>query len=196
MTAINQLNLAFFVARLIHLIVKTTDDSSSSASLFDDLLCKFLNYFLSSLTRLVYWLTSLISIERVYMTIFINGQWLKKPRIARRFILLTFFIVFLTDLYELFFYKSLPNLSTGQGSICVLEISKNDRTRWMTFHLLFLILNSLIPFLINLFSTIIIIVIIIRKKMKTFQTSSSKFNVFYRLESFFLSSRSHRWDHI
>jgi hypothetical protein len=193
MSLVNQLNLAFFVARLIHLIVKFTHDSSSSSSLFNDLLCKLLNYFLSSLTRLVYWLTSLISIERVYLTIFINGQWLKKPRIARRLILLTFFIVFLTDLYELFFYKSLPNLSTGQGSICVLEISKNDQTRWMTFHLLFLIFNSLIPFLINLFSTIIIIVIIIRKKMKTFRTSSGKLNIFPRLESFFFSSRSHRW---
>ena len=51
-------------------------------------------------TRLVYWLTSLVSIERVYMTIFINGQWLKKPRVARRLILLTFVVTFVTDLYE------------------------------------------------------------------------------------------------
>ena len=186
MSLVNQLNLLSFVARLIHLIMKITDGSSSS--MLDDLLCKFLNYFLSSSTRLVYWLTSLISIERVYMTIFINGQWLKKPRIARRLILLTLFVVFLTDLYELFFYKSLPNLSSGQGSICVLEISKSDRTLWMTFHLLFLLLHSLLPFLTNLFSTIIIIVIVIKKKMRTFHPKTRKLNISDQAKLSFLSS--------
>jgi hypothetical protein len=126
MSVVNQLNLLFFVARLIHLTIKI-DQTSSSSALFDDLSCKLLNYLLSSSTRLVYWLTSLVSIERLYMTIFITGQWLKKPPIARRLILTTFFIVFLTDLYELFFYKSLSNVVTGQGSICVLKISKNAR---------------------------------------------------------------------
>ena len=171
MSVINQVNLLFFVARLSHLMLKISNTSSSA--IWDDLLCKSLNYFLSSLTRLVYWLTSLVSIERLYMTLIINGQWLKKPRVARRLILLTFVVVFSTDLYELFFYKSLSNAATGQGSICVLDISKNDRTLWMTFHLLFLLLNSLLPFLINLFSTLIITLIIVKKKMKTNTSHSS-----------------------
>ena len=177
MSVVNQLNLLFFLVRLTHLIMKISETTSSS-SVLDDLLCKFLNYFLSSSTRLVYWLTSLISIERVYMTIFINGQWLKKPRIARRLILFTFAVVFLTDLYELFFYQSLPNSVTGQGSMCVLEISKSDRTLWMALHLLFLLLHSLLPFLINLFSTIIIILIVVNKKIKTFHTSDCELNIF------------------
>ena len=176
MSVVNQLTLLFFLLRLIHLIVKISE-TSSSPSVLDDILCKSFNYFLSSLTRLVYWLTSLIAIERVYMTIFINGQWLKSPRIARRLILSTLFVVFVTDLYELFFYKSFSNVATGRGSICVLEISKNDRTLWMTFHLLFLLLHSLLPFLINLCSTIIIIVIIVNKKMKTFHTKTCKLNI-------------------
>ena len=176
MSVVNQLSLLFFVVRLIHLMMKI-GETSLTPSVLDDLLCKLLNYFLSSFTRIVYWLTSLVSIERVYMTIFINGQWLKKPRIARRLILLTFFVVFLTDLYELFFYKSLSNVATGHGSICVLEISKADRTLWMTCHLLFLILNSLLSFLINLTSTIIIILIIVKKKMKTFHRETCKLNI-------------------
>ena len=64
MSVINQLTLLFFVARLSHLIVKI-DNTSSSPSIGDDLLCKFLNYCLSPFTRIVYWLTSLISIERL-----------------------------------------------------------------------------------------------------------------------------------
>ena len=173
MSVVNQLNLLFFVARLLLLIVKISDTPSSSSSILDDLLCKSLNYFLTSFTRLVYWLTSLVAIERVYLTIFINGQWLKKTRTARRLILFTFSIVFITDLYEWFFYKSLSNVLTGQGSMCVLEITKSDRTLWMAFHLLFLLLNSLLPFLINLSSTLIIILVIVKKKTKINTRDSS-----------------------
>ena len=93
MSVINQINLALFVARLIHLIVNISKTTSSS-SVWDDVLCKSLNYFLSSSSRMVYWLTSLISIERLYTTAFINGQWLRKPHIARRLIALILINVF------------------------------------------------------------------------------------------------------
>ena len=131
-----------------------------------------LNYLLSSFTRLVYWLTSLISIERLYSTVSLRGQWLKKPRIARRLILFTFLAVFITDLYELFFYRSFSTQADGQGSICVLQISPADQSLWMGFHLLFLLMHSLFPFLINLFSTITICLIIINKKIRTSKKSN------------------------
>ena len=168
MSVINQFSLFFLLARLLHLILNITGTSSSS-SMINDLLCKSLNYLLSSSTRMVYWLISLISIERLYTTLFLRRQWLKQPRIARRLIVFTFLTVFISDLYELFFYKSFSTKTDeeSQGSICVLDISSEDRSLWMAFHLLFLILHSLLPFLINLFSTIIISLIIINKKIKT-----------------------------
>ena len=167
MSVINQFSLICLLARLLHLTLNITGTSSSSTT--NNLLCKSLNYLLSSSTRMVYWLTSLISIERLYSTLSLRGQWLKQPRIARRLILLIFFTVFITDLYELFFYKSFSTQTDEetQGSMCVLDISSEDRFLWLTFHLLFLILHSLLPFLINLFSTITISLIIINKKIKT-----------------------------
>ena len=134
-----------------------------------DLLCKTLNYLLSSSSRMGYWLTSLISIERLYTTFFLRGQWLKQPHIARRLIVFICFAVLISDLYELFFYKSFSTQTDEQnhGSICVLDISSKDRFMWTTFHLLFLLLHSLLPFVINLFSTITICLIIINKKIKT-----------------------------
>ena len=167
MSVINQFSLICLLARLLHLTLNITGTSSSSTT--NNLLCKSLNYLLSSSTRMVYWLTSLISIERLYSTLSLRGQWLKQPRIARRLILLIFFTVFITDLYELFFYKSFSTQTDEetQGSMCVLDISSKDRFLWLTFHLLFLILHSLLPFLINLFSTITISLIIINKKIKT-----------------------------
>jgi hypothetical protein len=118
---------------------------------------------------MVYWLTSLISIGRLYTTFFLRGQWLKQPHIARRLIIFIGFAVLISDLYELFFYKSFSTQTDEQshGSICVLDISSEDRFLWTTFHLLFLILHSILPFAINLFSTITISLIIINKKIKT-----------------------------
>ena len=51
MSVINQINLGFFVLRLVHLIVNTTEVSFISR--WNDGLCKSLNYFLSSLGRMV-----------------------------------------------------------------------------------------------------------------------------------------------
>ncbi|CAF0851541.1 unnamed protein product [Didymodactylos carnosus] len=34
--------------------------------------------------RMVFWFSSLIAIERVYMTLVLNGQWLKQPHIAQK----------------------------------------------------------------------------------------------------------------
>ena len=168
MSVINQISLTLLLARLLHLILNITRTSSSSSSVWiDDFLCKSLNYLLSCSTRLVYWLTSLISIERLYATVFLRGQWLKQPRIARRLILFIFVAVFTTDLYELFFYRSFSTHIDGHGSLCVLNISAQERSLWITVHLLFLLLNSLLPFLINLLSTLIIIIIIINKKINT-----------------------------
>ena len=117
MSVINQINLAFFVARLVHMIANSID--ASALIMWNDGLCKSLNYFLSSSSRMVYWLTSLISVERVYMTLFLNGRWLKKPRTARRLTIMMLDTVLLTDAYELLFYKSLRVLTDGQRSICL-----------------------------------------------------------------------------
>ena len=109
-------------------------------------------------------------IERLYTTLSVRGQWLKQPRIARRFILAIFFAVFITDLYELFSYKSFSTQVDGQGSFCVLETSTRDRSLWMGFHLLFLILHSFLSFLINLSSTFIITFVVINQKIKTHES--------------------------
>jgi hypothetical protein len=167
LSIINQVSLTLLIVRLLHLIVNISGTSSSSSQT-NDLLCKSLNYLLSSSSRMVYWLTSLISIERLYSTLSLRGQWLKQPRIARRLIVFICFSVFISDLYELFYYTSFSTqIDGGQGSLCVLQISTRDRSLWMTFHLLFLILHSFVPFLINLCSTIVITFVVIKKKMNT-----------------------------
>lgn len=95
MSVIDQINLAFFVVRLIPLIIKGNERSSASV-VWEDLLCKFLNSLLSSSTRMVHWSTSLIAIAHLSTTMFFNGRWLRKARIARRLIFVAFSGVFIS----------------------------------------------------------------------------------------------------
>ena len=175
LSVINQINLGLFFARLTHLAISIT--STSAASNLNNVLCKLLNYFLLSSGRMVFWLSSLIAIERLYMTLVLNGRWLKQPHIAHRLIALTIIAVLLTTLYELFFYKSLFIADISQRSMCVFEFPMSYRYQWTTFHLLISTLNAVVPILINLCSTGIISVVVVRKRMNTLRTKKSQFSI-------------------
>jgi hypothetical protein len=86
MSVTNQINLTFLALRLTHLTLNTTGFRSNSS--VDRIFCKILNYLLISSDRIPYWFFSLIAIERVYITIFIRGQWLNKPHIAKRLLMI------------------------------------------------------------------------------------------------------------
>lgn len=176
LSVINQINLGLFVARLTHLVINISNTSSSPSNL-NNILCKLLNYLLLSTGRMVFWFSSLIAIERVYMTLVLNGQWLKQPHIARRLITLSIISILLSTVYEFLFYKSLVIANTGQRSMCVFEFPIAHRSQWIVFHLLISALNSLVPFLINLCSTITISVVIVKKKMNTLKTKTSQFSI-------------------
>ena len=175
LSVINQINLGLFLARLAHLAISIT--STSSASNLKNVLCKLLNYLLLSSGRMVFWLSSLIAIERVYMTLVLNGRWLKQPHIARRLIVLTTVGILLTALYEFFFYKSLFIADISQRSMCVFEFPMAYRYQWTTLHLLISTLNSLVPLVINLCSNVTISVVVVKKRMNTLRTKTSQFSM-------------------
>ena len=165
MSVINQINLGFLATRFIHSAVKITGISSSSIR--NDLLCKLFHYFLISSSRIVYWLSSLIAIERVYMTLFLNGHWLKKPHIALRLIALSIVGVFVTGAYESVFIGSFTDIYNRDRTMCLSAFPKHHRSTWRVIHVLVSILHSILLFLINLCSTITISVIVVQKRMNT-----------------------------
>ena len=127
LSIINQFNLGIFVARLTHLSLNITGKSTSSIS--NTIFCKSLNYFLVSSNRMVFWFSSLIAIERVYMTLVLNGQWLKQPRIACRLIVISMLGILLSTVYEFLFYKSLSIAHIGQRSMCVFQFPMTYRSQ-------------------------------------------------------------------
>ena len=169
LSVINQLNLGLFVARLTHVTLNITSRSS-----LNTLLCKLFNYLLVTSSRMVFWLSSLIAIERVYMTLLLNGQWLKQPHIARRLIFLTSLVILGSTVYELLFYQSLSIIDVNHRSMCILAFPQAHRSQWTLFHLLVSTLHSIVPFLINFCATVVISVVVVKKKMNTLRTKQSQ----------------------
>ena len=164
MSIINQINLTILVARLIHLTVIIT--GFSSHPMLDNIFCKILCYSLTCFTRMAFWLVSFVATERVYTTIFLKGQWLKKPKIARRLMALTFFLVFFSAAYELAFVKLVSIDNNSNSNMCVIEFPNGiHRSLWMRIHQIVSIINSVLPLVINCCCTITIIWIVIKAKM-------------------------------
>jgi hypothetical protein len=170
MSVINQLNLGLLAARLIHLAIHITGLHSNP--LVDNYLCKILSYLLTTSGRMVYWLSSLVAIERVYMTLFLNGRWLRKPHIARRLIIFIIISILISDIHEIIFVKSLFGINNDKGSMCVIEFPINSRSTWLLFHLILSIMNSILPLLINICCTITISYVVAKTKVNTRKTAT------------------------
>ena len=163
MSVISPLNLAFLTLRLCHLIINITGQHFSLQT--NIILCTFLNYSLTITSRISQWLVSLLAIERVYTIVFLNKHWLKKPIVARRLIFILIITISITGAYELPFFSSHSGFNDNQGGICFLEFPLNQ-SFWFYIHQFIRIVNSVVPFLINLISMIIIIYVVIKKKIK------------------------------
>ena len=174
MSIINQLNLGFLAARLIHLTAHILGFYSDPAR--DDLLCKLFSYLLVTSNRMVYWLSALVAIERMYMTLVINGRWLSQAHIARRLTAVTLGFVLSSKVHELFFVKSLSHVGESAGGICVLEFPVSHRSKWSKFHLILSVINLFVPLLINICSTITIICVVTKKKMNTRRQKAREFD--------------------
>ncbi|CAF0916280.1 unnamed protein product [Adineta ricciae] len=163
MSITNQVNLTFLAARLLHLSINMTGSYSSIE--LNDYLCKIFNYFLVTSSRFVYWLSSLIAIERVYTTLFLRRQWLRKPHIARRVMFITAIGILGTNIHELIFVKSLVEITNTNDAMCVMEFPNRHRRIWNFYHSFVSIINSILPLMINFCSTIMISFIVARNKI-------------------------------
>jgi hypothetical protein len=162
MSIVNQLNAVFLVIRFLHLTVDVV--SPYAFSTFDTVFCKLANYCLLSLTRITYWLSTLIAIERLYVAVFLNGRWFNSPQIAHRISSLIIVTILITSAYELVFIKSEISGDDGDAAVCVM-IFPHNAPWWKYLHNAIVIIDSLFPFLINLVCTIGIICIVTKKKM-------------------------------
>lgn len=128
MSVINQINLGALFLRHSHIIL-----SHNSPSLTDILLYKLLSFLLIVSGCMVYWLVSLVAIEGVYITLYLNGRRLKKPHIARALVALTLLVILATSVHELVFMQSYSKDNDNNSHLCVLDFHQH-RSLWTLFH--------------------------------------------------------------
>lgn len=158
---VNQITLLMLIFKFLHLVLSI---KSYTIDLFSNtILCKVLTYLLACSSRMSYWLMGMVAIERVYVTWFLNGTWLKRPRTAK-FIIATIIIgISIFDVHELIYYQSIKDpksIDTNNSTWCVTSYPPGVAI----YHRVNIILNYVLLFLINFLSTIILIVLIVRKR--------------------------------
>jgi hypothetical protein len=172
MSISNQFNLAFFVARLTHLSLKIS--AINSPTMIDAFLCKSLHYLLTSSSRLVYWLSTWIAIERLYMTVVVQGKRLNNPHTARHIIAILMVLILTSGVYEILFIEFLPSLSSRMASMCIGRFPAHSQTMWSLVHWSVSLFHTGLPLVINLICTISISIVVVMKKMKTTATHHGK----------------------
>ena len=163
-SVINQFILLFLLLKFLHLVL--TIKSYLVHHFFNTILCKVLSYVLVCTSRMSYWLTGMVAIERMYVTRFLTATWLKSPRIAKRVIMTIIVGALVCNAHELIYYQSIedPKSSdTNNSTWCVTSYP----SAVAIYNQVNIILNYIIPFLINFLSTLIIIVLVARKSATT-----------------------------
>ena len=162
-SVINQVSVALLATRLVYLVI--TLSTFRSHPVVDDILCKLLSYFLTCATRLSYWLPSFVALERAFSTLFLNEQWFKRPHIARYLMLVTLCLVLLSAGYELVFIRAFIVNEDGHYAMCVVDLPVSHRSVLVILHQIIVVVNFLVPLLINIGCTCTIVLIVIRIKM-------------------------------
>ena len=158
---INQLTLLLLLFKLIHLVL--TIIGHLVHHLTNIVLCKVLSYLLACTNRMSYWLMGMVAIERVYVTWRPTGTWLKNPHIAKRIIAAIITGIMVCDVHELIYYQSIEDpksLDARNSTWCVTSYPSTIST----YNQVNIILNYIIPLLINLASTIVLMILIARKR--------------------------------
>lgn len=130
--------------------------------------CKILSFLLSSLTRIIYWLMSFVTIERMRIVSFVNTGRMKTPKVALSLSLLVTLIIAGMHIHELVYYSIFSDPSQPLSSITTC-ITNYMQSTVSTYNRVNIIIHHFVPFLIQLFSILILIVQTARSRARTIQ---------------------------
>ena len=149
--------------KLLHLIL--TIKGYVVHHLLNTILCKVLSYLLVCSSRISYWLMAMVAIERVYVVWHLKGTWLKSPRIAKCIMAAIIIEIIVGDIHEPIFYQSIEDpksLEMNNNTWCVTSYPSVI----VIYNQVNVVLNYILPFLINVISTIILIILVIRGRTR------------------------------
>ncbi len=127
--------------------------------------CKIIPYCLSTFTRLTYWLTSWVSIDRFLLTLFPTSLHLKTPRRAIGIIIVTSIVLLGMHIHEIIYYTIIEHAPTGLP-ICLTNF---DSIRISTYNRISTLIHYLCPFILQVICITLQIVLAARSRDKAGQ---------------------------
>jgi hypothetical protein len=115
------------------------------------------------MTRSTYWLTSWITIDRLFIVLFPTSSSLKNPRLAIGMSVSTSIVLLVMHIHEIIYYTTIQHLSTG-STICVTNF---DTSLISTYNRISTLIHYLFPFFIQVICITFLIVLAARSRMKT-----------------------------
>ena len=166
---IDQCSLLLLLFKIIHIILGTNGTLSSYESL-NLYSCKVVSYLLSVFTRLSYWLTSFVTIERLCMVLFPTSATLKNPRLAFASSAFAVLMVCGMHVHEFLYYTTIEDLSYTSANV-TLCVTSYTQSLVSTYNRVNVLLHYFIPFLIQ---TISITIMLVRTASSRARTSGSQ----------------------
>lgn len=162
LSIISPITLLVFLFRFLYLLINLS--SSIENHQFLSFACSFFDFLLILLVSTCDWLTACLTCERTASVI--QGIKFNKRRSVRLVKLIcpaVILIVTLTSIQQLFSRRLIPDPRDDVRQWCVIKY----RYQWLqTYDITVKFLHSTIPFLINLISAIVLLVIFAQKKQR------------------------------
>jgi hypothetical protein len=161
---VDQCSLLLLLFKIIHIIL----GSNGTLFYYDNFnlySCKIVSYLLSVFTRITYWLTSFVAIERLCLVLFPTSATLKNPR--RVLGLSIFVILFVSSMHihEAMYYTTIIDHSYTAINI-TLCVTNYVQSSVSTYNRVNVLVHYLIPFLLQIISITILIIQVVWSRIR------------------------------
>jgi hypothetical protein len=176
---VDQCSLLLLLLKMIHIILGSTGILFyySNVNLYS---CKIISYLLSVFTRITYWLTSFITIERLCLILFPTSVILKNTHRVLGLSICLILFVFSMHIHELIYYTTIVDLSytSINTTLCVTNYVQSSIS---TYNRVNVLIHYFIPFLIQIISITILIIQLAFSRARASSNSQQTFtNLFLR----------------
>jgi hypothetical protein len=152
-TCLNKISLFCLFVKFIEINFRITNLGS----------CKIVSYLFSVFTRSTYWLTSWVTINRFFTSIFPMSTTLKNPVLSIGISVVSLLCLFGMHIHEIIYYTTVQHLSTD-SCICVTNF---DTHFIFTYNRVSTLIHYLVPFSIQIIAITLLIVFAARSRTKT-----------------------------
>lgn len=153
---VNQCSLLLLLLKVIHIIFGS-DGTLFHYKSFNLYSCKILSYSLSVFTRITYWLTSFVTIERLCLVLFPTSVTLKNPLVAMTVSLFAILTIFIMHMHEILNYTTIvdPSYTSMTGTLCVTNYTQSSV---LSYNRINVMVHYYIPFLTQFISITVLLV--------------------------------------